>query len=55
MMDMQTEIATGRKEYTETEMWLKSLGYGAAEAGFASLTTIPILRHLFLILLNKLF
>ena len=45
MMDMQTEIATGRKEYTETEMWLKSLGYGAAEAGFASLTTIPILRQ----------
>ena len=45
MMDMQTEIANGTAEYTNSEVWLKSLGFGVAEAAFAQLTTIPILNR----------
>jgi hypothetical protein len=45
MMDMQTEIASGSAEYTNSEVWLKSLGFGVAEAAFAQLTTIPILNR----------
>ena len=45
MMDMQTEIASGTAEYTNSEVWLKSLGFGVAEAAFAQLTTIPILNR----------
>ena len=45
MMDMQTEIANGTAEYTGSEVWLKSLGFGVAEAAFAQLTTIPILNR----------
>ena len=44
MMDMQTEIATGQKDWKDWEIWAKSLGYGVAEGGFAALSTIPILR-----------
>jgi hypothetical protein len=44
MMDMQTEIANGTAEYSDAEIWLSSLGYGAAEAVFERLTTIPILQ-----------
>jgi len=45
MMDMQAEIATGTADYSATEVWLKSLGYGAAEGIFAGLTTVPILKR----------
>ncbi len=45
MMDMQTEIASGTKNYSAAEVWLKSLGFGIAEGGFAALTTIPILNR----------
>ena len=45
MMDMQTEIASGSKNYSAAEVWLKSLGFGIAEGGFAALTTIPILNR----------
>ena len=45
MMDMQAEIATGTADYSQTEVWLKSLGYGAAEGIFAGLTTVPILKR----------
>jgi hypothetical protein len=45
MMDMQTEIASGTKNYSASEVWLKSLGFGIAEGGFAALTTIPILNR----------
>ena len=45
MMDMQAEIATGTADYSPTEVWLKSLGYGAAEGIFAGLTTVPILKR----------
>jgi len=45
MMDMQAEIANGTADYSPTEVWLKSLGYGAAEGVFAGLTTVPILRR----------
>ena len=44
MADMQTEIATGSADYTDSEIWLKSIGYGVAEGGFAALTTVPILN-----------
>jgi hypothetical protein len=44
MMDMRTEIATGSADYNEAEIWLKSVGYGVAEGGFAALTTIPLLN-----------
>jgi hypothetical protein len=45
MADMQTEIASGEASYSKTELWLKSIGYGGAEAGFSALTTIPILKR----------
>ena len=45
MMDMQSEIANGTAEYSDGEVWLKSLGFGASEAVFAKLTTIPILNR----------
>ena len=45
MMDMQTEIATGTKDYSEAEMWLKSIGYGAAEGIFGTLPTMRILKR----------
>ena len=45
MMEMENEVATGNADYSNTEIWLKSLGYGVAEAGFAQLTTVPILRR----------
>jgi hypothetical protein len=45
MVDMRTEIATGTADYNEAEMWLKSVGYGIAEGGFAALTTVPILNR----------
>lgn len=44
MIDMRTEIATGGADYNEGEIWLKSVGYGIAEGGFAQLTTIPLLN-----------
>jgi len=52
MMDMQSEIAMGleldpdgKPKYSQTEVWLKSLGVGAAEGVFAGLTTVPILQR----------
>jgi hypothetical protein len=45
MMDMQTEIATGTKEYSGAEIWLKSIGYGAAEGIFGTLPTMRILKR----------
>ena len=45
MADMQTEMASGEASYSKTELWLKSIGYGGAEAGFSALTTIPILKR----------
>jgi len=45
MMDMQAEISNGTADYSKTEVWLKSLGYGAAEGVFAGLTTVPILKR----------
>ena len=44
-MDMQAEISNGTADYSRTEVWLKSLGYGAAEGIFAGLTTVPILKR----------
>ena len=45
MMDMQNEITTGSADYSNSEIWLKSLGYGLAEGVFAQLTTVPILNR----------
>ena len=52
MMDMQSEIAMGLEinpgegpKYSQTEVWLKSIGYGGAEGLFAGLTTVPILKR----------
>jgi hypothetical protein len=45
MADMQTEIARGSADYSAPEIWLKSIGYGASEIAFESLTTIPILKR----------
>jgi hypothetical protein len=45
MADMQTEIARGSTDYSAPEIWLKSIGYGASEIAFESLTTIPILKR----------
>tara|TARA_B100000768_G_scaffold35175_1_gene33756 strand:- start:1472 stop:9292 length:7821 start_codon:yes stop_codon:yes gene_type:complete len=45
MMDMQNEITTGSADYSNSEVWLKSLGYGLAEGVFAQLTTVPILNR----------
>ena len=45
MMDMQNEITTGSADYSDSEVWLKSLGYGLAEGVFAQITTVPILRR----------
>ena len=52
LMDMQSEIAMGLEldpdgepKYSQTEIWLKSLGVGAAEGVFAGLTTVPILQR----------
>ena len=45
MMDMQYEMATGNAEYSQADIWLKSVGYGLAEYAFAELTTIPILKR----------
>ena len=52
LMDMQSEIALdleldpeGKPKYSQTEIWLKSIGVGAAEGVFAGLTTVPILQR----------
>jgi hypothetical protein len=45
MMDMESEIATGKADYSGAEVWLKSAGYGLAEGIFSELTTVPILNR----------
>jgi hypothetical protein len=45
MAQMQTEIAKGTADYSNTEIWLKSVGFGASEALFERVTTIPILKR----------
>ena len=45
MMDMQYEIATGSAEYSDAEVWLKSVGFGVAEGVFSQLTTVKALRR----------
>ena len=45
MAEMQTQIARGEANYSDSEMWLKSIGFGASEALFERLTTIPILKR----------
>ena len=45
MMDMQNEIATGSADYSSSEVWLKSIGFGLAEGVFSQLTTVPILKR----------
>jgi hypothetical protein len=45
MADMRTQLALGTSDYKESEIWLKSLGYGVFEGGFAALTTVPILNR----------
>lgn len=51
MMDMQAEIAMLSEEnpdaespYSKSEIWLKSIGYGAAEGIIEGLTTVRILK-----------
>ena len=41
---MAHEIATGKKEYSITELILKPIGYAAAEGLIAHYTTVPILK-----------
>ncbi|GAG19736.1 unnamed protein product, partial [marine sediment metagenome] len=36
---------TGSADYSDSEVWLKSLGYGLAEGVFAQITTVPILKR----------
>jgi hypothetical protein len=45
MAQMQTEMAKGSADYSNTEVWLKSVGFGASEAMFERMTTIPILKR----------
>ena len=45
MSQMQTEMAKGDADYSNTEVWLKSIGFGASEALFERMTTIPILKR----------
>jgi hypothetical protein len=45
MSQMQTEMAKGEADYSNTEVWLKSVGFGATEALFERMTTIPILKR----------
>jgi hypothetical protein len=45
MIDMQAEVAMGNADYGKGEIWLKSIGYGVAEGGFAQLTTVQSLRR----------
>jgi hypothetical protein len=45
MAQMQTEIAKGDADYSNAEIWLKSVGFGASEALFERVTTIPILKR----------
>jgi hypothetical protein len=45
MAQMQTEMAKGSADYSNTEIWLKSIGFGASEALFERMTTIPILKR----------
>mgnify|MGYP003663748250 FL=1 len=41
---MAHEIATGKKEYTISELILKPIGYGLAEGLIAHYTTVPIIK-----------
>jgi hypothetical protein len=43
--DMSYEIAKGTAEYSKSEMYLKSLGYGVAEGAFSALPTSRILKN----------
>jgi len=45
MAQMQTEMAKGSADYSNAEVWLKSVGFGASEAIFERMTTIPILKR----------
>jgi hypothetical protein len=45
MAEMQTEMAKGSADYSNAEIWLKSIGFGASEALFERATTIPILKR----------
>jgi hypothetical protein len=45
MAQMQTEMAKGDADYSNAEIWLKSVGFGASEALFERVTTIPILKR----------
>ena len=45
MLQMQSEVARGEADYSDTEIWLSSMAYGAAEAGFSAISTIPILKR----------
>ena len=43
--DMSYEIAKGTADYSKAEMYLKSLGYGAAEGIFSALPTSRVLKN----------
>ena len=43
--DMSYEIAKGTADYSKSEMYLKSLGYGVAEGLFSALPTSRILKN----------
>ena len=45
MLQMQSEVARGQADYSDAEIWLSSMAYGAAEAGFSAISTIPILKR----------
>jgi len=45
MLQMQSEVAKGQADYSDAEIWLSSMAYGAAEAGFSAISTIPILKR----------
>ena len=45
MLQMQSEVARGEADYSDAEIWLSSMAYGAAEAGFSAISTIPILKR----------
>jgi hypothetical protein len=45
MLQMQSEVARGQANYSDAEIWLSSMAYGAAEAGFSAISTIPILKR----------